>query len=149
MNKANVFNSQVHGDLKVGDENHYTINPPPVDPMAIARFLQRIEDLKSSDEEFVWFLERFNFLTNQKSQVPVIGLEQKLRNGGRDDLIEIAIERKDLFAKRLVRTQLARRRQAIFIYILQKINFLFEDMVRPLIKKALLVMLSMALYCME
>lgn len=135
MNKASVFGSQVHGSMKVGDENHYTINLPPVDTTAIARFLQKIEALRSNDDDFQWFVDRLEFFTAQKTKIPVIGLEQKLKNGGREDLIDIAIERKDLFSKRLLKSQLTQRRQGVFIYILQKITFSFEDTVRPLMKK--------------
>ncbi|MOA41785.1 hypothetical protein D3C78_1637840 [compost metagenome] len=50
-------------------------------------------------------------------------------------MLEVAIERKDAFAKRLMKSQLNRRRQAIFLYILQKISFGFEESIRPLIKQ--------------
>lgn len=135
MNKANVRDSQIYGDLRVGDDTNYIINLPPPDPSAITRALARIQELSENDEDFQWFVERLDFFTNQKTQTPVIGLEQKLMNGGRDDLLEIAIERKDFFAKRLMKSQLNRRRQGIFLYILQKISFAFEDRVRPLMKK--------------
>lgn len=135
MNKANVLGSQIHGDLRVGDDTNYIINLPPPDPTAITRALARFQELSENDEDFQWFVERLDFFTNQKTQTPVIGLEQKLTNGGRDDLLEVAIERKDFFAKRLMKSQLNRRRQGIFLYILQKISFAFEELVRPLIKK--------------
>lgn len=137
MNKASIIGSQIHGDVRVGDQSSYTINLPPADPIAVTRFLQKIEELRSSDEDFQWFSERLEFFTSQKNKVPVIGLEQKLKNGGRDDLIETAIERKDLFAKRLVKTQLNQRRQGVFLYILQKISFSFEETIRPLMKKGI------------
>jgi hypothetical protein len=135
MNKANVLGSQIHGDLKVGDDTNYIINLPSPDPSAITRMLAKIQALSEHDEDFQWFIERLDFFTNQKNQTTVIGLEQKLINGGRDDLLETAIERKDLFAKRLMKSQLNRRRQGVFLYILQKISFTFEDLVRPLINK--------------
>ncbi|THJ33512.1 hypothetical protein E8K88_09540 [Lampropedia aestuarii] len=134
MNKANVFGSHIHGNLNVGDENHYTINLPPPDPAAITRFLVKIQELSTNDDDFQWFVERLDFFTNQKTKTPVIGLEQKLINGEREDLIEIAIERKDLFAKRLMKSQLNQRRQGVFLYILQKISFTFEETIRPLMK---------------
>lgn len=134
MNKASVSNSEIHGNLKVGDENNYIINLPPVDPTIIARFLKKIEALSTSDEDFQWFIERLDFFTAQKKNIPVIGLEQKLKNGGRADLIDVAIERKDSIAKRLYKSQLTPRRQGVFVYILQKISFSFEEKIRPLMK---------------
>lgn len=134
MNKANVRGSQIYGGLRVGDDTNYIINLPAPDPTAITRALSRIQVLSESDEDFQWFVERLDFFTNQKTQTPVIGLEQKLMNGGREDLLEVAIERKDVFAKRLMRSQLNRRSQGVFLYILQKIHFAFEELIRPLIK---------------
>lgn len=135
MNKANVLGSHIHGDLRVGDNNKYIINLPPPDPAAISRALAKFQELSKADEDFRWFVERLDFFTNQKNQTLVIGLEQKLINGDREDLLEIAIERKDFFAKRLMKSQLNPRRQWIFLYILQKISFAFEESIRPLIKK--------------
>lgn len=135
MNKASLWGARVDGSLRVGDDTNYIFNIPPPDPAALARLLAQIQELSETDEDFQYFIQRLDFFTNQKTQTPVIGLEQKLRNGGRDDLLEIAIERKDAFAKRLFRSQLNRRRQGIFLYILQKISFGFEEQVRPLMKQ--------------
>ncbi|MDX2353241.1 hypothetical protein [Stutzerimonas xanthomarina] len=110
MNKANVWGSQIHGGVRVGDETNYYINLPPPDPTAITRALAKFQELSESDEDFQWFVERLDFFTNQKTQTPVIGLEQKLINGGREDLLEVAIERKDFFAKCLMKSQLNQRR---------------------------------------
>src|SRR5690554_5573967 len=134
MNKANVRNSQVHGNIKVGDDTNYIFNLPPPDPEAITRALAQFQKLSETDEDFHWFVNRLSFFTNQKTETPVIGLEQKLINGGRSDLLETAITRKDFFAKHLMKSQLNYRRQFIFLYILQKISFGFEELVRPLIK---------------
>lgn len=135
MNKASILGSNIQGGVRVGDDTNYVINLPPADPTAITRALARIQELSEHDEDFMYFIERLDFFTNQKTQSPMIGLEQKLKNGGREDLLEVAIERKDAFAKRLMKSQLNRRRQAIFLYILQKISFGFEESVRPLIKQ--------------
>lgn len=135
MNKATIRDSEIHGPVHVGDETKFIINLPPPDPMAITRALAKIQDLCEEDEDFQYFVGRLDFFTNEKTRNSVIGLEQKLKNGGRDDLVEVAIERKDAFAKRLMKSQLNRRRQWIFLYILQKISFAFEDVVRPLIKQ--------------
>lgn len=135
MNKSSVWGSSIHGDVKVGDDTHFNIQLPPPDPSVIARALAKMQELKESDEDFQWFVDRLNFFTNDKAKNPVIGLEKKLENGGRYDLVETAIERKDLFAKRLMKSQLNPRRQYVFLYILQKIDFVFEGRVKPLIKK--------------
>ncbi|WP_410481646.1 ABC-three component system protein [Pseudomonas plecoglossicida] len=135
MNKASIWGSEINGDVNVGDQTTYVVNPPPADPTAITRALARFQALNEEDEEFKQFIERLDFFTDQKSLSPTIGLEKKLLNGDREDLVDIAIERKDAFAKILLKTQLTRRRQGIFLFILQKISFGFEQSVRPLLKK--------------
>lgn len=135
MNKASLWGARVGGDLRVGDDTNYIINTPPPDPAALSRLLAQIQELSETDEDFQYFIGRLDFFSNQKAQTPIIGLEHKLLNGGRDDLLEIAIERKDAFAKRLFKSQLNRRRQGIFLYILQKISFAFEEQIRPLMKQ--------------
>ncbi len=135
MNKANIWGSQVQGSVRVGDDTNFVIHLPSPDPTAITRALAKLHELCEDDEDFQYFVERLNFFTSDKSHSSLIGLEQKLVNGGRADLLEVAIERKDSFAKRLMKSQLNRRRQWIFLYILQKISFAFEDLVRPLIKQ--------------
>lgn len=135
MNKATIKESEIHGSVTVGDQTSFYLTLPPADPMAITRGLAKLQALCEEDEDFQYFVERLDFFTSQKVRSPVIGLEQKLRNGGRDDLLDVAIERKDAFAKRLMKSQLNRRRQWIFLYILQKISFAFEEMVRPLIRQ--------------
>lgn len=135
MNKAIIEDSEIHGPVIVGDQKNFHLTLPPPDPTAITRGLAKFQELCEKDEDFQHFVERLEFFTNQKERSPVIGLEQKLKNGGRDDLLEVAIERKDAFAKRLMRSQLNPRRQWIFLYILQKISFAFEEMVRPLIRQ--------------
>ncbi|RRV23306.1 hypothetical protein EGJ29_09700 [Pseudomonas sp. s199] len=64
----------------------------------------------------------------------MIGLEAKLRNGNREDLIESAIEHKDRFVKKISRGQLASRRQYIYYYILQKLDTQFHVQIVPLLK---------------
>lgn len=135
MNKIVVKGSTLGDSLVGGDQYSFNIHIPPADPTVIIRGLENFQKLTQDDEDFQDFLDRLNFYVNQKNNIPVIGLEKKLVNGGRADLVTDAVERKDAFAKRLLKSQLNTRRQWIYLYVLQKISSAFEGLVRPLIKK--------------
>ncbi|MDH0747969.1 hypothetical protein N5D61_16685 [Pseudomonas sp. GD03842] len=135
MNSASINKSEIHGSVHVGDNNTYKIVLPPADPQGMASALARFQALSENDDDFQYFMERLDFFTSQNSRSPVIGLEKKLTNAGRQDLLEVAVERKDAFAKRIMRSQLSRRRQWIFYYILQKIDFYFTSQIKPLIRQ--------------
>jgi hypothetical protein len=147
MNKVSVKNSDVGKDLIGGDQHNYNIELPPIDYEAVVRGLERFQEMVESDEDFQYFIERLEFFTNDKSRSTVIGLEQKLIEGGRTDLVDDAIEKKDHFAKRLSKSQLNPRRQWIYLYVLQKIKATFESSIRPLIKNnARSEVVDMAIY---
>ncbi|MCS2609172.1 ABC-three component system protein [Halomonas dongshanensis] len=147
MNKVSVKNGEVGKDIIGGDQYNYNIELPPIDCGAVVRGLERFQEMAESDEDFQYFLERLEFFTNNKTRSAVIGLEQKLVNGGRSDLVDDAIEKKDHFAKRFSKSQLNPRRQWIYLYILQKIKATFESSIRPLIKnKARSEVIDMAIY---
>lgn len=135
MNKIVVKDSEVYGSVVGGDQHNatYIVAAAP-DPYAIKAGLDRIGALSAGDEEFEDFVELFRSYLSDRVGRPVIGLEQKLINGNRDDLVEDAIEHKDRFAKIAAKAQLSPRRQYIYFYILQKIKASFDGQVRPLLK---------------
>lgn len=136
MNKIVVKSSDVKGPIIGGDQNNIThihVAAAP-DPNIIRAGLDRISLLSERDEEFKDFIELFNSYLRDREGRPIVGLRQKLLNGGREDLVEDAIEHKDRFAKIAAKAQLSPRRQYIYFYILQKIKAAFDGQIRPLIK---------------
>lgn len=147
MNKVIIKSSEIGKDLIGGDQHNYNIELPPIDYETVVRGLERFQEMTEGDEDFQYFIERLEFFTNDKRRSAVIGLENKLIKGGRGDLVDDAIEKKDHFAKRLSRSQLNPRRQWIYLYILQKIKATFDSSIRPLIKsKAGSEVIDVAIY---
>ncbi|HUE93070.1 ABC-three component system protein [Pseudomonas sp.] len=134
MTTVKVVNSSVKGSVIGGNNYEITISPPAPDPELLRGAIKQLETLSAQDEEFADFLERFEYYVNDHSGRPVIGLENKLINGGREDLIESAIEHKDRFVKRISRGQMAGRRQYIYYYVLQKLHVQFDVQIRPLLR---------------
>lgn len=134
MTTVKVIASSVKGSVIGGNNYEITIQPQAPDPEILKGAIRQLEALSSQDEEFADFLERFNHYTSDRSGRPVIGLENKLLNGGREDLVEEAVEHKDRFVKRISRGQLVSRRQYIYYYVLQKLQIQFDVQIRPLMK---------------
>lgn len=135
MNEIVIKNSEVTGSIVGGDQHNVTyVMPATPNPNTIKAGLDRISSLSKDDEELEDFIELFHSYLADRTGRPVIGLEQKLINGNRKDLIEDAIEHKDRFAKIAAKAQLSPRRQYIYFYILQKIKASFDGQIRPLIK---------------
>lgn len=80
--------------------------------------------------EFIEGLQRY---IDNATDSPVLGLEIKLRNAGRDTEIAKATELKERFSKMLYRHALSPSAQKIYAYLLANIEMLFEHKVKPLI----------------
>lgn len=66
-------------------------------------------------------------------EVNVIGLEQKLKNGNRDSIIDYALRAKESFHKKLIRYQLYEAAQKINAHLLAQIESKYQLHVYPMI----------------
>lgn len=130
MNNIVVRGSQVNGPV-VGRDYHYHAATAP--PDTLRRAIEKIETLNDDCGEYKDFLDRLNFYLQARAGRENIGLEEKLIRGNRQDIVEDAIFYKDAFAKIIAKGQLAKKRQYVFFYALQKIHSLFQSKVKPLI----------------
>lgn len=133
MTEMNIKNSTIHGPLAGGNQTNIYYQQTP-NPEILRKAIEKLEKLSLEDEEYRDFIDRLGYYLQERNGRTNIGLEQKLLNGGREDLVDDAIMHKDFFAKKIARGQLARRRQYIYFYILQKISASFESQIRPLIR---------------
>lgn len=75
--------------------------------------------------------DQFNML--QPSDDPLIGVEEKLKNGDRHDLLEDAMLLKLRFEKHITKHQLSGVLMMIYVHVLEYIITVFRLKVRPLI----------------
>lgn len=86
-----------------------------------------------ADPNFAEFIDELAEYMKERPDSKIIGLEQKLNDGGRSDLLKDAIHLKDKFARKLVRGQLSESTQKIFYHILAHICTVFRSIVKPAI----------------
>lgn len=102
---------------------------------ALKELINRTNELFEEDEEYRDFIHELNSLLEQRSGREIIGTEQKLLNGDRQDLIEDSWFYESKFARKLAKGELSRTSQAIFLHCLSTINEEFLTSIRPLIEQ--------------
>jgi hypothetical protein len=98
----------------------------------LSRLFDQFEEEFKNDKVFKETLEDLERYTTPKVNA-VIGLEDKLERGRRVDLIEIALEAKEEYAKRLVKYQFYESAQRINAFLLALVISYFRNKVKPVI----------------
>lgn len=101
----------------------------------IKELYERFEQERKDNKLFHDVLEEFEDYQRQKSNETVIGLEAKLKAADKtDELIEMARELKERYAKKLTKYQLFESAQRINVYLLGFARTQFVTNVYPAIK---------------
>lgn len=102
----------------------------------LKELFKRFEEEKRNNILFKEVIEELDILQRQKSNETVIGLEAKLRAGKKtDELIEMALELKESYSKKLEKNKLFESAQRINAYLLGYARTQFVTYVYPEIKK--------------
>lgn len=128
-NKVKQTANVVRGDQAGRDifKDSTFIIQPVASPMA--RMIAKFRQETAADCEMRQTIERLQRWL--ESDGHVIGLDEKLRQGGRPDIILVAIEAKDRFAKCLLRHELSPAAQEIYAFLLAKTHQLFLAIIYP------------------
>lgn len=125
------------GDIFIGSKDtHYNLNfdPPRINPEQILLLVERYKDIDCDSNEFIAIKEELEEYRSPKPGRNIIGLENKLEAGGREDLISNAKDYKDKFARRLMRYELCTHTSAIHLNIMGRIEEKFNSTIIPLIE---------------
>ena len=116
-----VENSEVGGDF-VGRDSYKINNNYHSRSTYLQDLYRRYEEEKSSNPEFKELCEELDYL-NSIIDNKVIGLEKKLEDGGRKKLLGYALDVKDRFHRKLMKTsQYSLIAQDINVYLLAKLE---------------------------
>ncbi len=99
----------------------------------LGKLREKLNDEIKNQIKFNGTLEELKHYETPISNEKVIGLEEKLKLGGRQDLITEAIRCKEIFAKQLARRKLYKSAQEIYILLLEVVKLLFTAKIKPLI----------------
>lgn len=126
-NNLNISDSDV-GDIVHGDKNVY---PEELQPLEKA--IKSIQETIVDSPELEGIIEELAEYTTNRPDRKIIGVEEKLTNGGREDLIENAVYLKNKFERKVAKKQLSRVEQHVYAHVLAVIETTFHQYVRPLI----------------
>lgn len=127
LNRTNMRVSGTGNNVAGGN---LTITPPNRNS-SLRELILTIRRDFSNDSAFTEFLEELSEYMKDRPNSEIIGLEEKLKKGNREDLIRDATYLKNKFSKLLVRGQLSISSQKIFCHILAHICTVFRMIVKP------------------
>ncbi len=126
-NKLDI-NKSTFTDAVMGDKNVY---PEVIHPLEKA--IQSIKEKIQEDPELDGIIEELAEYTTNRPDREIIGVEEKLITGGREDTVENAVYLKNKFERRLAKNQLSNVEQHVYAHVLGVIEITFNQYVRPLI----------------
>lgn len=119
-NEVNYDNGSIHN----GD-NHFV----PLESLerAIVEIIKKL----GNDKDAVDIIEDLaDFITDHPAR-EIIGLDNKLINGGREDLRDRAVFLKNKFERRVAKSQMSLSEQQVYVQILSTINTVWYSKVKP------------------
>lgn len=131
----NQSNNQVYGDLVAGNKSETSISIN--NSSTISELCLLYQKIKSKDPDDLTngkFCHKLEHYLTAVTDGDVRGLEQKLLDSGRLDLLNSAIQLKELATKSLMRYQSSRSAQRVFTIILDELHTNFTLMVTPAIQ---------------
>ena len=130
MGNSAEFNGDVHGDAVLGNKN---IQQAPLLPLEKA--IKAIQDSIQDNPELESIIEELAEFTTNRPDREVIGVEEKLINGNRHDLIDDAVYLKNKFERIIAKKQMSLVEQKVYAHVLAMIDTTFNHKIRPLISE--------------
>jgi hypothetical protein len=104
------------------------------EPTAMARLVEQYLAETLADQTLTAWTEKLeHFLTNEASP-DIRDLDEKMRAAGRDDMLKVALLRKQSAAKAILKMQGSKSAQMIYSFLMAEIVVNFEMSVWPLVQ---------------
>ncbi len=98
---------------------------------ALEKVVQKIVQSAHENPELVNIIEQLTEYITPHKYREIVGLQKKLENGGRGDLLGPATEFKSRFARRVAKSQMSLTEQRVYVQILSHILISFTQIIRP------------------
>lgn len=128
-NDANQKGARAGHDLAGRDINHYNINL--IRNERVKELVARLDREIARDETRDQWIETLEFFEEPFAPDGIVGLEAKLKHGGREDKIAMALRHKELFVKFLSKYALYGAAQELLALCLHRIHLEFDTHVHP------------------
>lgn len=134
INKSDQSGNCVYGPQAGRDVNLNTHNYNSLNPTAMSRLIERYEEEERSGSKLHEIIRELRHLANP-NECDVRGLKEKLETSERRDLINQAMQLKEMAAKELIRAPNTESAQKIYSLVLGNIWSSFTNLVCPLIRE--------------
>ena len=123
------------GDIVGGHKVTTNLNIGSPSPTgALRRLLEKLQHEQATDTRARKIIDELKRFDEPQDPVP-LGLQQKLADGKRDDLVEFATKTKEQFVKKLAQNTFFESAQEIHALFLSRIYCIFNTQVLPQIKE--------------
>lgn len=102
--------------------------------LILKRLLDEHENEKRKDPEYHKFSDELNNFFKEKQEKKLRDLKEKLEDGGRSNLVDMAIDSKEKVVKKIHKFSLYKSAQDIYTYLLTNIRTAFKHFIESKIK---------------
>lgn len=127
MTKVNIDNSEFE-DFVSGDKNVY-----PEVLLPLEKAIKAIKEQIEESDELEGIIEELAGYLTERPDREIVGVEAKLKAGGREDIIDNAVYYKNAFERRIAKNQLSLVEQHVYAHVLAVIETTFNQSIRPMI----------------
>lgn len=134
MSENDVYqlDNKIDGDQAGRDihKNSYSFARSKETINYMTTLLKKFKEESDGNVQLSTFIEDFDYYQSPYKG-DVAGLEQKLRDGGREDFISYALKTKERFHKKLIKYQFFESAQKINVHLLALVESYFENEICP------------------
>jgi len=131
--KIKQIDNVVGGDLAGRDiykVSNYAIDPSR--PTSMAKMIEKFKEEIKNNKVIDKIIDDLQHYSNPAPGDTLIGLEAKMEEGGRSDMIPFAKRTKELYYKKLTQYQFSETAQEIHVFLLAEVFTRFHNFIHPL-----------------
>lgn len=117
----------------IAGRDNIIVEAPARPENALARLFRRLKEEAADDRTLTKYIRELAIFTRHVEKEKIIGLEEKLKDAGRDDQIDMAMAMKEIVFSQLRDNIFSLTFQQIYATLLGKVFEEFETWVKPVI----------------
>lgn len=131
----NIEGNDVGGDLTIiAKQENINLSTNFSSQSNLPLFVSRFKSLAKDDPEYLECIDELNSFFHDVIPRKIKGLEAKLTEGSREDLLEDALYLENKMAIKIAKNQFSPTAEAVYYHCLTRIKTAFTSSIQPLIK---------------